>query len=114
MAELSPITWSILELLGQEEASADLEIGGGIALWHYSPHRSTNDIDAWCWRLWKKKCRDVPILAAQANVLEYLNALEARRPLDSIPDPHERAQAQESRASIRDLATLENEDAVGL
>ncbi len=222
--ELPPITWSILELLGQEEAAADLEIGGGIALWHYSPHRSTNAIDArwleesegarnaihrtmeavaasyslelshrsqpgyeswdlkkhgkavfafqvarksirvepgkatWghlrmesfsenlaskmnalvqrgaprdildvatvlklglassheCWRLWKRKRQDVPLLAAQANVLKYLNALEARRPLNSITDPHERALAQESRASIRSLATLETEDAVGL
>ena len=57
---------------------------------------------------------EAPILAAQANVLKYLNALEARRPLDSITDPHERAQAEESRARIRNLATLESEDAVGL
>ena len=223
--ELSPITWSILELLGQDDASAGLEIGGGIALWHYSPHRTTNDIDAWwldesenardaidrtmatvavnyglelshrrqpgyeswdlkkqgkavfafqvarksgrveapakttwghlkmesfpenlaskmnalvqrgaprdildvatvlkiglasireCWCLWKKKRPDVPTLEAQANILKYLNALDARRPLDSIADAHERAKAQESRSSIRRLATLEMEDATGL
>ncbi len=44
---LPPLARSILELLGQQEGARDLEIGGGVALWHYSPHRSTNDIDAW-------------------------------------------------------------------
>lgn len=45
--EQSPLAVELLTVLGQSEAAPTIEIGGGIALWVYSPHRSTNDIDAW-------------------------------------------------------------------
>lgn len=45
--ELSPYTSALLELLGQEEESQRLEIGGGVALWRYLPYRFTNVLDAW-------------------------------------------------------------------
>ena len=217
-ATLSPLVWSILENLGSQPAADEIEIGGGIALWHYSPHRQTNDIDAWwthesaaaaaaiqqtmaaialeeglglvhrsqagyqswdlkkagrtifafqiarkatrvdplapakwgslrmetfsenlankmtalaqrgaprdildvatvlkaglispeeCWRLWQRKHPGLAVQVAQANVLKYLNALAARKPLQSILDGEQRAQASENREVIRQLATME-------
>ncbi len=218
--EISSLAWLILDLLGQQEGAEDLEIGGGLALWHYSPHRSTHDIDAWwlreseaarqaiqrtmeavaaeqglqlvqrqqpgyeswdlkregkavfafqvarkssrveppadsrwgrlkmeslrenlaskmnalvqrgaprdildvatvlksglvdaseCWQLWRQRRPDLPYLLARANVLKYLNALEARKPLSSFADPVEREQAERNRSLIRALAELELE-----
>jgi len=222
---LSPLVWSILERLGSHAASSELEIGGGIALWHYIPHRQTNDIDAWwaqespaaaaaiqetmmaaalehdlsllhrnqsayqswdlkkngktffafqiarktnrveppgpakwgslrmetlpenlankmsalaqrgaprdildiatvlkaglispqtCWELWQRKHPEVEVKIAQANVLKYLNALAARKPLQTIADQEQRAQASENREIIRCLASLGVQRAAGL
>lgn len=202
----------LLTLLGEEEAAGGIEIGGGIALWHYSPHRQTNDIDArwpkeneacreaisrvvanvadrhglevfhraqsgyeswdlkrsaktvfafqiarksrrlepplpspWgrlqmeslreniankmtalvqrgaprdfldiaavlrkgllaardCWSLWQEKNPDFSVKLGRANILKYLNALEARRPLATILDDSEREQARATRELIR-------------
>jgi hypothetical protein len=56
VAELSPLAAELLTSLGSTNSSAALEIGGGIALWTYSPHRKTNDIDAW-WKEPYLECR---------------------------------------------------------
>ncbi|MCW5867845.1 MAG: nucleotidyl transferase AbiEii/AbiGii toxin family protein [Candidatus Eremiobacteraeota bacterium] len=212
---------SILHSLGQEEGAEHLEVGGGIALWHYTPHRSTNDIDAWwlqensdsraaiqrtmekvsaengldlssrsqagctswdlkkagkvvfafqvapktarveppgparwgrlrmetlaenlsnkmnalvqrgaprdivdvatvlrlglftadeLWTLWQRKRPELSVALGQANILKYLNALESRRPLESIADLQERRSAEQNRATIRGLATFKVDD----
>lgn len=45
--EQSPLALEILGRLGKLEAAREIEIGGGICLWHYLPYRRTNDVDAW-------------------------------------------------------------------
>lgn len=47
MMEQSPLALEILRQLGSHEAAREIEIGGGICLWHYMPYRRTNDVDAW-------------------------------------------------------------------
>ena len=44
--EQSVLALDILNRLGRYEAASNIEIGGGICLWHYVPYRRTNDVDA--------------------------------------------------------------------
>ena len=213
--EQSPLALEILGRLGQYEAAAHIEIGGGICLWYYAPYRQTNDVDAWwsepqpesqtaidlvlqkvaidhglelshreqasyqswdlkrqrktvfafqiarkirrvepavaspwghlrleslgenvankmtalaqrgaprdmldiaevltrglldeqsCWRLWQDKNPDKSREEARSNILKYLSALEARRPLIQIDDVGARKNAEATRCLIRSFA----------
>jgi hypothetical protein len=53
------------------------------------------------WALWTKKNPGQTVESAKQNVLLHLKRLEARRPLDTINDPHEREQAKNLRAWYR-------------
>lgn len=66
---LSPLAVKLLDSLGASLASEALEIGGGIALWHYSPHRQTNDID-----LWWSEASDLAAEAIERSVVEVAGA----------------------------------------
>lgn len=44
---LHPLADQFLSALGVQPDCAELEIGGGVALWHYLPYRGTNDVDLW-------------------------------------------------------------------
>ncbi len=46
---LPELTIATLEALGREPLSANIVLGGGIALKHYDDFRQTQDVDAW-WR----------------------------------------------------------------
>ena len=50
-----------------------------------------------CWRLWAKKNTGGSIDSAKQKVRFHLVALEGRRPLETIADPAERRNAQETR-----------------
>jgi len=54
---MNPLAAQLLENLGTRSASSQLEIGGGIALWHYAPYRETNDVDLW-WKVPSEDARD--------------------------------------------------------
>jgi hypothetical protein len=54
-----------------------------------------------CWGLWQEKNPGEPIDPARQKVLLHLSGLEQRRPLDTIPDPAIREQAQHTREWIR-------------
>ena len=47
-----------------------------------------------CWELWRAKNPEGALDAAKRNVLLHLASLEARRPLDTIPDLSERERAR--------------------
>src|SRR5438309_1969607 len=44
---LTPLIEAVLESLGREPLSANLILGGGVALKHYDDFRPTNEIHAW-------------------------------------------------------------------
>lgn len=54
-----------------------------------------------CWDLWRRKNANAPREVARQNVMLHLARLEARRPLNSIADPHERANVTATRQWIR-------------
>jgi hypothetical protein len=47
-----------------------------------------------CWDLYLQKRQDADLEAAKQQVLEHLERIEARRPLDSISNPEERSHAE--------------------
>jgi hypothetical protein len=55
------------------------------------------------WKLWLDKNPGGDVLAAQANVLRHLEALERRRPLEAIDDAEARAEASDTRLWIREV-----------
>lgn len=55
-----------------------------------------------CWELWRRKNPDASISEGTRKVLFHLQAIEARRPLDSIPDSAARAEADQTRAFFRE------------
>jgi hypothetical protein len=62
---LSPLAEAILEALSAEPLTANIILGGGVALKHYDDFRQTQDIDAW----WKA-VRDESILEQVKETLE--------------------------------------------
>ncbi len=54
-----------------------------------------------CWDLWQRKNTDLNLANAQAEVARHLQALELRRPLNSIADPTEQRRAAETRDWFR-------------
>jgi hypothetical protein len=61
--------------------------------------RLTTAVD--CWRLWSRKNPGQPTSPAKQKVLHHLQALETRRPLESITDPAEQRRASELREWFR-------------
>jgi hypothetical protein len=51
-----------------------------------------------CWDLYLQKRQDADLEAAKQQVLEHLERIEARRPLDSITNPEERSHAESVRS----------------
>jgi hypothetical protein len=51
-----------------------------------------------CWDLYLQKRQDADLEAAKQQVLEHLERIEARRPLDSITDPEDRSHAESIRS----------------
>ena len=54
-----------------------------------------------CWDLWQRKNPDLKLADAQAEAARHLQALELRRPLDSIAEPAEHRRAAETRDWFR-------------
>ena len=54
-----------------------------------------------CWELWSKKNPGTSVDVAREKALHHLLAIEMRRPLESISDPHQQAQALETRDWFR-------------
>jgi hypothetical protein len=50
------------------------------------------------WDLYLQKRQDADLEAAKQQVLEHLERIEARRPLDSITDPEDRSYAESVRS----------------
>jgi hypothetical protein len=55
-----------------------------------------------CWDLWQAKNPAGSVDDARRNVLLHLASLDARRPLESIPDPAARERARQIRTWFRD------------
>jgi len=55
-----------------------------------------------CWQLWQAKNPDGAVDTAKRNLLLHLASIEARRPLDTIPDPSERDRARQVRDWFRE------------
>ena len=58
-----------------------------------------------CWDLWQAKNPGASLDAAKQNLLLHLAGLDARRPLDTIPEPEARARAHEVRRWFKDEFT---------
>src|SRR5205085_6108341 len=54
-----------------------------------------------CWDFWARKNSGQDLTAAKQKVLLHLDALEARRPLESIKSPDERRHMQATREWFR-------------
>src|SRR4051794_26535514 len=66
-ATLSPLAEATLTALSAEPLSANIILGGGVALKHYDDFRQTQDIDAW-WRV----VRDEATLEQVRETLEQV------------------------------------------
>ena len=73
VVSLHPLASAFLTALGAQPGSSELEIGGGVALWHYLPYRGTNGVDLW----WVR-----PTAEAREAIESAISAVAAEHGLD--------------------------------
>jgi hypothetical protein len=124
--EVEPLAAEILEALRDSPVAGEIVLGGYFVLREYADYRTTHDLDAWwksgaprdfldiheivtrgtvsveqCWDWWSRKNPGIDLRQARAQALHHLEALEQRRPLESIENARARENARRTREWIR-------------